>query len=349
MRASISFTSMKMLSPLLLKLPWQKSECNSGILLLQALCNHIALKAILRIGFLEALCFLPVSRREFIKIGVAGAVGFGVASAIEIPLLESDYNPRISQLEQQNSAAQTQINQSQGFLTLNPTEQPIVEALAEAILPTDSSGPGAKEAGVIYFIDRMLAGNYGKGGNMFLQGPFVVPQSSSVTVIGAVYPSTTKTAITYSGGTIKPRQQAGTAYQYAFNPREFWRRGLVFLENYCQAAKGNNFEKLSSADQIVVLQDMFDNSASNTALQSAFHGPTAAEFFNEIYDMTVAGFWTDPLYGGNIGMVGWKLLASNGVNQGSAQGYSTIQLAISSTPTRLPPLSLGDIQRGATM
>ena len=87
-----------------------------------------------------------------------------------------------------------------------------------------------------------------KAETMFLQGPFVTPQSGSVTVMGAVYPSTTKVAITYSGGTITPRLQAGTAYQYAFNPREFWRRGLVFLENYCTAAKGGNFETLDSSN-----------------------------------------------------------------------------------------------------
>jgi gluconate 2-dehydrogenase gamma chain len=291
-----------------------------------------------------------MNRREFIKIGAAAAVGVGVASAIEIPLLESNYNPRIADLEKQNSNMQGQINEIQGFLTLNPNERLTVEALAEAIIPTDSSGPGAKEAGVLYFIDHMLAGNYGKGGNYFLQGPFIVPQSGSLTVSGAAYPSTTKAAITYSGGTITPRLQAGTAYQYAFNPREFWRRGITFLETYCNAAKGNkNFEALSSADQITVLQEMFDNSGSNTALHSAFLGPTAAEFFNEVYAMVVAGFWADPLYGGNVGKVGWSLLASNGVNMGSALGYTTIQLATSTTPTKLPPLSLGDIQRGATM
>lgn len=291
-----------------------------------------------------------VNRREFIKIGVAGAVGFGVASAIEIPLLESNYNPRIAELEQQSANAQAQINETQGFLTLNSDEKPEVEALAEAIVPSDSSGPGAKEAGVIYFIDNMLAGNYGKGGNYFLQGPFVTPQTGPVTVMGAVYPSTTKTAITYSGGTIKPRLQAGTAYQYAFNPREFWRRGLVFLQQYCTAAKGGKkFQELSSTDQIAVLQEMFDNSPDNTALQSAFQGPTAGEFYNEIFDMVVAGYWADPLYGGNVGKVGWSLLASNGVNSGTGQGYTPIQLALSTTPTKLPPLSLGDLQRGATM
>lgn len=282
-----------------------------------------------------------MNRREFIKIGAAGAIGFGVASAIEIPILQNSINNDDAKVKQ----LQTQITQSQGFLTLNPTEQVIVEALAESIIPTDSTGPGAKEAGVIYFIDHMLAGNYGKGGNYFLRGPFVTPQTGSLTVMGAVYPNTTKSAITYSGGTIKPRLQAGTAYQYAFNPREFWRRGLVALENYCTAAKGGKFETLSSATQITVLQEMFDNSATNTALQTAFQGPNAAEFFNEIHDMVVAGFWSDPIYGGNQGMVGWTLLAFNANYWGDDIGLGPSKLMVASTPTRLPPRSLGQLQK----
>lgn len=282
-----------------------------------------------------------MNRREFIKIGAAGAIGFGVASAIEIPILSNSINNDNSQISQ----LQSHITQNQGFLTLNPTEQVIVEALAEAIIPTDNSGPGAKEAGIIYFIDHMLAGNYGKGGNYFLRGPFVTPQSGSVTVLGAVYPSTTKTPITYSAGTITPRLQAGTAYQYAFNPRAFWRRGLTFLQNYCTAAKGGKFETLSSDTQTAVLQEMFDNSVSNTTLQSAFQGPNAAEFFNEIHDMVTAGFWSDPIYGGNQGMVGWKLLAFNANYWGDDIGLGPSKLMVASTPTRLPPKSLGQLQK----
>ena len=282
-----------------------------------------------------------MNRREFIKIGAAAAVGAGVASAIEIPILENSINNDESKIK----ALQTQVTQSQALLTLNPKEVVIVEALAEAIIPSDSTGPGAKEAGVVYFIDHMLAGNYGKGGNMFLQGPFVVPQSGSVTVAGAAYPSQTKGAITYSGGTIKPRMQAGTAYQYAFNPREFWRRGLVFLQNYCNAAKGKNFEALASADQTTVLQDMFDNSADNTALQSAFQGPNAAEFFNDVHDLVVAGFFSDPIYGGNQGMVGWKLIAFNANYWGDDIGLGAMKLMVAGTPTRLPPKSLGEFQK----
>ena len=179
---------------------------------------------------------MPMSRREFIKIGAAAAIGAGVASAIEIPILENV-------IQTNKSESNTQITQdSQAFLTLNVTERAEVEALAETIIPTDSSGPGAKEAGVVYFIDHMLAGNYGQaaGKYWYMQGPFVTPQpaGTALTVMGAVYPSTTKTAITYSNGTIAPRLEAGTSYQYAFNPREFWRRGLMFLETYSKAAKG---------------------------------------------------------------------------------------------------------------
>jgi gluconate 2-dehydrogenase gamma chain len=117
----------------------------------------------------------------------------------------------------------------------------------------------------------------------------------------------------------------------------------MYLQDYCNSAYGGKFENLSSTQQTQVLQDLFDNKPTN------FEGPTPPEFFNEIHDMVTAGFWADPLYGGNVGMVGWALLASNGVNSGAAQGFTTIQLATASSPTKIPPLSLGDIQRGATM
>ena len=35
-----------------------------------------------------------MNRREFIKIGAAAAIGAGVASAIEIPILENSINNR---------------------------------------------------------------------------------------------------------------------------------------------------------------------------------------------------------------------------------------------------------------
>ena len=51
-------------------------------------------------------------------------------------------------------------------------EARIVSAATERIFPSDESGPGAKEAGVVIFIDRQLAGPYGSDRYRYTQGPF---------------------------------------------------------------------------------------------------------------------------------------------------------------------------------
>jgi gluconate 2-dehydrogenase gamma chain len=48
----------------------------------------------------------------------------------------------------------------------------IVAAAAARIFPNDDSGPGAKEAGVVIYIDRQLAGPYGSDRDRYTQGPF---------------------------------------------------------------------------------------------------------------------------------------------------------------------------------
>jgi gluconate 2-dehydrogenase gamma chain len=48
----------------------------------------------------------------------------------------------------------------------------IVASAVARIFPSDESGPGAKEAGVVVYIDRQLAGPYGRDRDRYLQGPF---------------------------------------------------------------------------------------------------------------------------------------------------------------------------------
>jgi gluconate 2-dehydrogenase gamma chain len=48
-----------------------------------------------------------------------------------------------------------------------------VEAACERIFPSDDSGPGAKEAGVVIYIDRQLAGPYGRDQHRYTKPPFV--------------------------------------------------------------------------------------------------------------------------------------------------------------------------------
>jgi gluconate 2-dehydrogenase gamma chain len=217
------------------------------------------------------------------------------------------------------------------LLTLSTTESSLVQSIAETLIPTDSNGPGAKEAGVIYFIDHQLAADYGKSANMYTRGPFVQPGlTGSITVQG----------ITYSGGSMFTIPTAGTAYQYGMLLRDFWRYGLQALETYSNSAYGGNFETLSAANQVKVLTDLSNN------VPTSFNDIVPSDFFNEIFFMTWSGFLMDPLYAGNQGMVGWLLTGFNGTNQGNfyGEGLTTKQLMVATTPTRLQPASLAQFQ-----
>ncbi len=51
-------------------------------------------------------------------------------------------------------------------------EAMIVAAASSRIFPSDESGPGAREAGVVVYIDRQLAGPYGRDRYRYTTGPF---------------------------------------------------------------------------------------------------------------------------------------------------------------------------------
>ena len=52
-------------------------------------------------------------------------------------------------------------------------EARVVSAACERIFPGDASGPGATDAGVVIYIDRQLAGPYGRDKYRYLKPPFV--------------------------------------------------------------------------------------------------------------------------------------------------------------------------------
>ena len=55
---------------------------------------------------------------------------------------------------------------------LTEEEALILAAAVARIFPSDESGPGAKEAGVTIFIDRQLAGPWGRDAHRYTHGPF---------------------------------------------------------------------------------------------------------------------------------------------------------------------------------
>src|SRR2546426_11647193 len=61
---------------------------------------------------------------------------------------------------------------SQTYMYLTQPEVAFVEAAVARLIPADELGPGAKEAGVAYFIDRQLFGAWGTMAKMYRQGPW---------------------------------------------------------------------------------------------------------------------------------------------------------------------------------
>ena len=235
------------------------------------------------------------TRREFLKIGLAAAGGALAASGLEIPL----FGGNTSSLQNQIANLNKHISTVTGFLTLSIPEQQLLEPIVETIIPSDSTGPGAKEAGVIYFIDRQLASDYGQSGNMFMDaphnppgipasaGPLKVKPSSAWAFLqnyqqtaylpaggggGAgvanpiSYPGASRTyaagGTNYTvnyGVTASPRVGSGINYQYPLNMREFWRVSLAALQAYSNKYYSGNYQSLSSANQLQLLKDLWSN------------------------------------------------------------------------------------------
>ena len=100
-----------------------------------------------------------MKRRQFLVLSAASIGGVLVYSL----------DRRASRVFAQEKSSQT-LKIPLRFFT--EEEALIVAAAASRIFPTDDSGPGAKEAGVVIFIDRQLAGPWGRDRYRYTQGPF---------------------------------------------------------------------------------------------------------------------------------------------------------------------------------
>jgi gluconate 2-dehydrogenase gamma chain len=225
-----------------------------------------------------------------------------------------------------------------GFLYLSDSEQSLVEAIAEVIIPSDSNGGGAKEAGAIYFIDRQMASEYGASGYMYMNGPFVAANQTGTIVVNS--PSG---PITYTGGSAPQSVLNGGEYQYPMQMRFFIRYGLQAFEAYANSAYGANFENLSPANKNAALSDIWNNKPTS------FNNIIPSDFAYELYFLIWSGFLTDPLYGGNRNMIGWTLTGFNGANFGNfyGEGNTPQDLMLATTPIPLHPASLAQFQKGS--
>jgi gluconate 2-dehydrogenase gamma chain len=154
-------------------------------------------------------------------------------------------------------------------------EAALVEAAVDRLIPPDDRGPGGKDAGCAVFIDRQLAGPYGRGAGLYMKPPFMP---------GA----------------------ATQGYQMPDAPAARYRAGLKAMADYVKTTfSGKSFRELAPADQDKVLAGLESGSIALSDVKGT-------EFFALLLANTQEGFFADPIYGGNLDMAGWKLVGFPG-------------------------------------
>jgi gluconate 2-dehydrogenase gamma chain len=150
-----------------------------------------------------------------------------------------------------------------------------MEAIADRIIPPDPQTPGGKDAGCAVFIDRQLAGPYGRQEGLYIRPPF-------------------QTGAKNQG----PQSETG--------PTGMYRAALAALDRGCKARyAGKAFADLAAGDQDTVL----------TALEKGdltLEGADGKAFFAQAVKEVQMGFFAGPIYGGNRDMVAWKMIGYPG-------------------------------------
>jgi gluconate 2-dehydrogenase gamma chain len=175
----------------------------------------------------------------------------------------------------QTAASGTPSADAEPLLTLTATEHAFIVAAVDTIIPADELSPSGSDCGVATFVDRQLAGAYGMGARLYRQGPF-------------------------------PKAKPELGYQLALNPREFFRAGIESANAWTRKTYGKDFDRLSEQDREAALKAMEDGKAP-------FPGFSSRTFFDALLQITMEGFFADPIYGGNRDMAGWKMVGYPGL------------------------------------
>jgi gluconate 2-dehydrogenase gamma chain len=150
-----------------------------------------------------------------------------------------------------------------------------VEALADRVIPPDAQTAGGKDAGCAVFVDRQLAGAYGRQEGLYLRPPFMK-------------------------GTKEQGPQSEGGYT------KLYRDGLAALDLACKAKfAGRSFAELPDDNKDNVLKGLESGDIM-------LDGVDGADFFAQVIKDTQQGFFADPLYGGNRDMCAWAMIGYPG-------------------------------------
>ncbi|MEW6449938.1 MAG: gluconate 2-dehydrogenase subunit 3 family protein [Pseudomonadota bacterium] len=228
----------------------------------------------------------------------AGAAGTAVAAAFS----------QTSQAEAQNApkpaaapaSAPVPTGHENERLTLTNAEWDFIVAAVDTLVPADELSPSASDCGVATFIDRELAGAYGAGDRMYRQGPF-------------------------------HKGKQGQGYQLPLTPRQFFAAGIAATNEWSRKTYGKDFDRLSPADRTTALKEL-------DAGKAQLAGFSGKQFFEQLLQITMEGFFADPIYGGNRNKAGWRMVGYPGL----PAVYSTLIDEYRNKRYSVEPQSIGD-------
>ncbi len=208
--------------------------------------------------------------------------------------------------------------------TFTAHEARTVEALTARILPGTPQDPGAREAGVVTYIDNMLA--YHEG---FVESTYREPPYAQI-YRGDTPPEEDNTFQTVW---VAADQIERYGYQSILSPREVYRLGIIAVDTYARSKFEMPFLNLSETQQDAIIEDMVSGNAT-----IGFEQIAAGSFFTVLRRHTAEGMFSDPAYGGNRAMVGWTLIGY----PGAQRAYTEYDIQ-TETDTPRPPQSLAQL------
>jgi len=160
-------------------------------------------------------------------------------------------------------------------LVITPEEEAFFSAAVDTMIPADQLSPSGTDCGCVTFIDRQLASAWGGGAKMYRAGP-------------------------YLKGT--PEQ----GYQLPLTPHQFFVAGIRAANAWSQKTYGKSFDLLSPEQRAEALTAMQEGKAEFDAFESRL-------FFQRLLQITMEGFFSDPIYGGNRNKASWRMLGYPGL------------------------------------
>ena len=173
------------------------------------------------------------------------------------------------------AAAPAAASEPEAYLTLTAPEAAFLSAAVDAFIPADELTPSGSECGVVTFIDRQLASAWGGGAKMYRQGPF-------------------------------RKAKAEYGYQLPLTPRQFFEAGIVAVNAWTRKLHGKDFDRLAAKERDDALKALEQGKAE----LGDFDGKP---FFEALLQITMEGFFADPIYGGNRNKVSWKMVGFPGL------------------------------------